>query len=258
MVLKKKKKGAISLFTGIAVLFVSIVFLGIFIYFSMNYYGSLEDSQRMRNNKDNLAIISGALDEISRSGVGSFKEININPTDAITIDHIESNITITQEIRNQRNLENLRDTSNIGNLEIIKQESSILYVLDYNGLIIFSETINIMDSLQRISFEKTNEIDGVSVILIKNQEIFLEGTKIYSPVDNITYFLGDPITFKAIVTNTLQDYDCQWESDIDGLLSEICEDTITEISLGEHTITFKAKRDGETISTRRINITIAP
>jgi len=256
MIFKKKEKGAVSLFTGIAVLFVSIIFLGIFIYFSMNYFGNLEDSQRIKNNRDNLAIISGVLEEIKDGGIGSYKKANINPTDAIIIDHIENTITIRQEIKNSRSLENLKDVSNIGNLEITRQENSILYTLDYNGVINFSESASIMTNMQEITFEKVNEIDGISVVFIKNQEIFLEDIKISSPIDNITYSLSEPIEFKGILTNTVEEYDCLWESDINGVIGEECTLVVENLLEGEHKITFKVIKEEEVISLRNLKIII--
>ncbi len=256
MLFKRDKKGAVSLFTGIAVLFVSIIFLGIFTYFAMGYFGGLEDSQRMKNNRNSLSLINDILLEIKNSSSESYKTINLDTTDPITIDHNTSKITLVQEIKNQKSIEKLKTDTKIGALTINKKETSLVYTLDYNGQILFFKTIDIMPVKQKIIFEKINEVNGLPIISVSTEELSFEGTKIYSPIENMTYTYGEPILLKGIVTNTIQEYQCSWESNIDGLIAEQCNYTVEILSQGYHEITFTAKKEGATIATKKLNIII--
>jgi hypothetical protein len=170
-----KKKAAVSLFSGIAIIFISIIFLGIFIYFATNYFGSLEDGQRMKQNQNNLSLINDAIIELKNSSIGSFKEITINPYDSITINQ-DDTITIVQQIKNKRSIENLKEEFDIGNLKITKQERSITYILDYNNIVSFNNVFDIMPSSQKLRFKVIDIENGKRVLSVirSSEDILVE------------------------------------------------------------------------------------
>jgi hypothetical protein len=161
------QKGVTSLFSGIAILFVSIIFLGIFIYFAMNYFGTLEDSQRMKNNRDNLAYINDILTDLKDSEVGSYKEVYLDLSDPITVDNNSSNLYLRQEIKNKRSIENLKTQSQIGSLIINRQETSLLYNIDYNNNILFYNYIDIMPGLEELRFSVVDKNNNIPIIEIQ-------------------------------------------------------------------------------------------
>ena len=196
------QKGVTSLFSGIAILFVSIIFLGIFIYFAMNYFGTLEDSQRMKNNRDNLAYINDILTDLKDSEVGSYKEVYLDLSDPITVDNNSSNLYLRQEIKNKRSIENLKTQSQIGSLIINRQETSLLYNIDYNNNILFYNYIDIMPGLEELRFsvvDKNNNIPIIEIqrigdeILIEevvNQSIVLSNNNINQDLVLTSYFIA--------------------------------------------------------------------
>lgn len=167
--MKIKNKAVVSLFSGIAILFVSIIFLGIFTYFATSYFGSLEDGQIMKTNKNNLSLINDLILELKDSGVGSYKEVVMNPNNPILIDSVTNTISIRQEIKNQKSIDKIKNEVNVGNLNIIKHETSLVYTLDYNNIVIFYDSYDIMPSSQKIKFsvvDTNNNFKIISVVRI--------------------------------------------------------------------------------------------
>lgn len=169
------KKAAVSLFSGIAIIFISIVFLGIFIYFANAYFGSLEDGQRMKQNQNNLSLLNDSILELKNSAIGSYKEITIDPNDPITI-NLDDTITIVQQIKNKRSIENLKEEFDIGNLKITKQERSIIYTLDFNNIVSFNNVLDIMPSSQKLRFRVIDIENGKRIISVirSSEDILVE------------------------------------------------------------------------------------
>jgi hypothetical protein len=209
------QKGVTSLFSGIAILFVSIIFLGIFIYFAMNYFGTLEDSQRMKNNRDNLAYINDILTDLKDSEVGSYKEVYLDLSDPITVDNNSSNLYLRQEIKNKRSIENLKTQSQIGSLIINRQETSLLYNIDYNNNILFYNYIDIMPGLEELRFsvvDKNNNIPIIEIqrigdeILIEevvNQSIVLSNNNINQDLVLTSYFIASDAVDTEYLNKTI-------------------------------------------------------
>jgi uncharacterized repeat protein (TIGR02543 family) len=164
------KKSAVSLFSGIAILFVSIIFLGIFIYFAMNYFGSLEDTQKMKNNRDALSLINNTLLELKDLGVGSYKEITIDVTDMIIIDHVENKIKITQRMNNPKSIDRLKDEFTLGSLKISKELDSLVYFIDYQDTLSFNNSLSLLleDKIRFKIIDVNNNKPLISIVRTKD------------------------------------------------------------------------------------------
>lgn len=166
MIYNKNKKGAVSLIAGIGILVVSIVFLGIFILFGINYFGSLEDTQKMNNNQNNLTLINSTLINLKDLGIGSYKEIKLTPTNEIVFDHIENKVFINQPINNLRSIQNLKDEIIIGQLNINKKINQLHFFIDYTDIIYFENTFDSTTNYEQIRFTIVDINNSIPVISI--------------------------------------------------------------------------------------------
>lgn len=72
-VLFKNQKGIASMFTGILIFIIGIMFMGIMIAFIVGYFNSLEDMQIYKNNKNTLTIINNILIDLKTAETESIK-----------------------------------------------------------------------------------------------------------------------------------------------------------------------------------------
>ncbi|MCK9293109.1 MAG: hypothetical protein WCY27_02860 [archaeon] len=165
-VLFKNQKGIASMFTGILIFIIGIMFMGIMIAFIVGYFNSLEDMQIYKNNKNTLTIINNILIDLKTAETGSYKKINIEPTNVITFDNINNVVIIEQEIRNQRFYEKQKEYINFGNLNISKKENMIVFTLNLETNIKLNNFVEILPAKQEISFEvflKENDVTNINV-----------------------------------------------------------------------------------------------
>ena len=78
---------------------------------------------------------------------------------------------------------------------------------------------------------------------------------ILSPESEITTSKGFNISFIGSIDYNYGNYSCSWESNIDGIFGNDCELDLSDLNVGEHTITFEVTDDLET-QTSQIYITV--
>jgi len=152
------------MFTGILIFIIGIMFLGIIIAFLVTYFNSLEDMQIYKNNKNTLTIINEILIDLKTAETGSYKKINLDPTNVVIFDNVNNTITIEQEIRNQRFYEKQKDYINFGNLNISKKENMILFTLNLNEIVKLNNFLELMPAKQEISFEMISKENNIPTI----------------------------------------------------------------------------------------------
>ncbi len=71
---------------------------------------------------------------------------------------------------------------------------------------------------------------------------------ILSPIDDSGFLVNTSIDFNSIIDNNLGDYSCNWQSNLDGLLSTNCIFNSSSLSVGNHTLTLNVIDDVGTSS----------
>ena len=194
--------------SGILTLLISIIFMGIIITFSTQYFNTLDDLQTFKNNKNNLSVINDVLSELKNASEGSYRTIYLEPSDTITINQTTNKITIKQRVKNLRFYEKQKDYLNYGSLDINKQRNNFIFTLDLNGIIDFNNTVNLMETKQNISFLIVND-QGIPTI--KTQRV-AEGNWYDSNWDyrkiivlDSNYITSDLTNFPILVNFTSDD-----------------------------------------------------
>jgi hypothetical protein len=165
----KNKKGIAPLFSGILILLISIIFMGIIITFAIQYFNNLEDLQKYKNNKNNLALINELVIDLKESSVGTSKKIFFDPTNTITFDSETDFVIIEQEIKNQRIYDNQKSNYKIGNLNIKKKYNMFEFTLDLNGIVDINNTINLTPAKQTISFTVVDDRNLTSIQILREK-----------------------------------------------------------------------------------------
>jgi|GEM_PF-2240703 len=160
-----KRKGAAPLISGIMVLLMSIIFLGIIIGFIIPYFNTLTDLQKFNNNKKSIALVDNVLSELRTADEGSYISIYIDPSDDITIDENDT-ITIKQDIKNYNYFEDRKDDLNYGNLNISKEKTMFVLALDVSDIADINNSIILSKNKQEVKFEVLSVSDSKPVVKI--------------------------------------------------------------------------------------------
>ena len=237
MVFKIKKQKAVSpLISGVLIIFISIAVAGIIIIFSNAYFGSLGDIQKYKNNKQNLEVMNNILNNLKTQNIGSYKLLNISPTNQIHFDKSKNNITITQKIKNISFLENQKDSISYGNINIKKSMDSLIFTLSLNNVDL-NNNYDATTTAQQINFNviaTNNNVPNIRITRVnENQSLFVQIN-----YNKLTYDLGETVNLNSTIYNANGDYNCEWDSNIDGLLSNQCDLTTSNLSSGDNKITL--------------------
>lgn len=154
------------MFSGIMIILISIIFMGIIITFAINYFDTLENQQKYNNNKVILSTINDILINFQETDIGSYKQLDISNDDEIVFDQNTKTIKITQEITNSQVYENTKENLSYGNLTITKKQNTFEYVLDLNGIIDLNNNLVILPGTHTIDFNFINEINNTPQIVI--------------------------------------------------------------------------------------------
>ncbi len=154
------------MFSGIMIILMSIIFMGIIITFAINYFDTLENQQKYNNNKVILSTINDILINFQETDIGSYKQLDISNDDEIIFDANTKTITIIQEVTNSQIYENTKDNLIYGNLTITKKQNTFEYVLDLNGIIDLNNNLVILPGMHTIDFNFINEINNTPQIVI--------------------------------------------------------------------------------------------
>lgn len=164
------KKAAVSLFTGVLVFLISIVFVGIFTYFAIQYFGGIEDIQKIKANRNNLAKINETINELRKLEVGSYKVIELYSAEQINFE--KESVNIEQKVKNIKSIERMKKEINIASLKIEKREDILYFSLGYEDSVEFQDNFYVSTDYDKIKLEIVNkEIVG------KNEKIKLKITR---------------------------------------------------------------------------------
>jgi hypothetical protein len=147
------RKGAAPIISGILVLLMSIIFLGIIIGFTIPYFNTLTDLQKFNNNKKNISMINNIFSELRTADDGSYISFYIDPSDDIIFNDENNTITIKQDIKNYNYFEKRKDDLDYGNLNISKEKTLFVLTLDVNDIADINNSITLSKNKQEIKFE---------------------------------------------------------------------------------------------------------
>jgi hypothetical protein len=164
--IRKNEKGLAPMFSGILIIFISVVFLGIIIAFTIGYFNTLEDQQKYNNNKIILTTLNTTLTDLKESSVGTYKKIDISNDDIINIDQDTRTIIIEQEITNNQMYNRTKDTLSYGNLTITKTQNKFVYTLSLTGIVDFNSSIIILPGNHTLSLNVVDFNGNIPVIRI--------------------------------------------------------------------------------------------
>lgn len=262
MNLKKNKKGAIPLITGVVITLISVIIAGMIISFAINYFGSVEDLQNYNNNKSNLEYINSVLNDLSGKGEGSYKLIDLEPTDIITFNQTENTVTIIQNVENNNFYKKQDSNKQIGNLNISKENMKLIFTLDLNEVTDLNNSIDITSTRQRIKFEVADDSSTSFKIAINRddavieEEVVLEdASPALSDVSSGTFYTSQTITLTSATEEATIYYTTDGTTPTDASTEYTAPFSITETTTLK-TIAYKENYNPSEVTTYTYTITI--
>ena len=162
----KTKKGMVPIFSGIIIILMSIILLGIIIEFGVGYFNTLEDQQIYNNNKVVLTTINNLLTNIKTSSIGTDMVIELRTDNPLLFDEENNSVIIEQDIRNDNLYTKTKDDLNYGNLNISKNKNKFIYTLDLNAMIDLNNSLNLNTGAHFIDFNIIGEINNIPVVQV--------------------------------------------------------------------------------------------
>ncbi|MDD3178354.1 MAG: chitobiase/beta-hexosaminidase C-terminal domain-containing protein [Candidatus ainarchaeum sp.] len=260
----KNKAGIIPLVTGVIITLISIIIAGIIISFASDYFGSLEDIQNYNNNKNNLEYINNVLNDLSSKGEGSYKLIDLDPTNIITFNQTENNITITQIVKNNNFYKKQDENKQIGNLNISKENMKLIFTLDLNNIVDLNNSIDITSTRQKVKFEVADDSSSSFKIAVNREDavvseeiqiILEDASPALSNVSSGTYYSEQTITLTSLTESSTIYYTLDGSTPTDSSTEYTTSFSLTETTTLK-TITYKENYNPSEITTYTYTIDI--
>jgi len=119
-------------------------------------------------------------------------------------------------------------------------DETYLWVSDKDGVISDDDNFSI-SSLSVNTHLITLTITDFNSTIEKSLSVVIHpplSLSILSPTDDSGFLVNTSIDFNSIIDNNLGDYSCNWQSNLDGLLSTNCIFNSSSLSVGNHTLTL--------------------
>jgi len=160
------QKGIAPMFSGIFIIFISVLFMGIIIMFSIDYFNILEDQQNYYNNQTTLTHINDTLTYLKTTSKGTNSAIRIQNDNDLIFSSTQNSVTIEQDIKNPSIYTKSKTERDYGNLNIRKTTSQFIYTLDLNGIVDLNNDIVINSGTHQIDLNIIDEENNIPVIEI--------------------------------------------------------------------------------------------
>jgi len=161
------KKGIAPMFSGIFIIFISVIFMSIIIMFAIDYFNTLEDQQNYYNNQVTLTQINDIMVYLKTTDIGTNYITSIQNKNPIIFSSELNTVTIEQEIKNPGMYTKNKASMDYGNLNVRKVSNQFIYTLDLDGIVDMNSDIVINPGNHIIDLNVTNEVNNLPVIEIK-------------------------------------------------------------------------------------------
>ncbi|MFA7709165.1 MAG: LamG-like jellyroll fold domain-containing protein [archaeon] len=158
--MKLNNKGVSTIFTGIMIFVLSIVVMTIILAFVIPYINSLNEQIRYKQNKENIFWLNQELQELKNLDVNSYKNLDLQTTDEITIDSETNTIYITQQLKTD-SFNNFKNQI-FENITILRENNALVFTLDLDGIITLNKS-TIVTNNRTIRFDISGIYNGIPI-----------------------------------------------------------------------------------------------
>jgi len=164
MIKYMNKKGIAPMFSGIFIIFMSVIFMGIIVMFAIDYFNTLEDQQSYNNNQITLTQINDIFVYLKTTNIGTNYITSIQNKSPINFNSELDVVTIEQDIKNPGMYTKSKATIDYGNLNVRKTSSQFIYTLDLNGIVDLNSNLIINSGNHIIDINVVGEENNIPII----------------------------------------------------------------------------------------------
>jgi len=161
------RKGIAPMFSGIFIIFIGVLFMGIIIMFAIDYFNILEDQQSYYNNQTTLTQINDTLLYLKTTSIGTNYITTIQNNNEIIFNSTQNSVTIEQDIKNPGAYTKSKVDRDYGNLNIRKTSSQFIYTLDLNGIVDLNNDVVVNLGNHTIDLNVVGEENNIPIIEIR-------------------------------------------------------------------------------------------